>query len=326
MLTKDQEDALVRAVYSVESLNGCIVGYHGGNMSKVLSPGYAGTINFGRTIVVIEEAPPAPSELLILAATNRSGGLEASRPAEDVTNRGRVGRQLVGTGLSCGVAVVTGLSAVGGVIGAPATGGTSLGLTVLAWTGFLTSAAQCAYGIARLNEIRTNPTDDSLNRMDNDPDVQRAVNIVDFLNLASGVATMGIRGVRCLAVLQRNSSRLSETAVRGMTRAQRVAVLTEEITELQKTEAGRRTLEAALREAGATARDIEIIVPRGLNHPGAIRVASAASSAISAPHVRALTEAIRDGLIGIAISATPSSYTGSASGVVNTLIVNVINK
>lgn len=105
--------------------------------------------------------------------------------------------------------------------------------------------------------------------MDNDPDVQRAVNIVDFLNLASSVATIGIRGVRCLAVLQRNSSRLSETAMRGMTRAQRVAVLTEEITELQKTEAGRRTLEAALREAGATARDIERIVPRGLNHPGA---------------------------------------------------------
>jgi hypothetical protein len=313
MLSREQEEALVRAIYSIESLNGCIVGYHGGNMSKVLSSGYAGTINFGRTVVVIEEAPPAPSERLIIAATNRSGGLEATRPAEDVTNRGRVGRELVGTGLSCGVAVVTGLSAVGGVIGAPATGGSSLGLTVLAWTGFLTSAAQCAYGIARLNEIRTNPGDDSLSRLDSDPDVQRAVNIVDFLGLASGVATIGVRGVRFLAV-------------RGMSRAERIAVITQELTELQKTEAGRRTLEAALREAGATARDLERILPRGLNHGGTIRVASAAASAISAPHAKALTEAIRDGLIGIAISATPSSYTGSASGVVNTLIVNVINK
>lgn len=326
MLSREQEEALVRAIYSIESLNGCIVGYHGGNMSKVLSSGYAGTINFGRTVVVIEEAPPAPSERLIIAATNRSGGLEATRPAEDVTNRGRVGRELVGTGLSCGVAVVTGLSAVGGVIGAPATGGSSLGLTVLAWTGFLTSAAQCAYGIARLNEIRTNPGDDSLSRLDSDPDVQRAVNIVDFLGLASGVATIGVRGVRFLAVLQSNSSRLSEAAVRGMSRAERIAVITQELTELQKTEAGRRTLEAALREAGATARDLERILPRGLNHGGTIRVASAAASAISAPHAKALTEAIRDGLIGIAISATPSSYTGSASGVVNTLIVNVINK
>jgi len=326
MLTKDQESALIRAIYSIESLNGCIIGYQGDNMSRVLSSGYAGTINFGRVIVVIEEGPQAPSEQQALSATNRSGGLEAARPAEDVTNRGRIGRELVGTGLSCGVAVITGLGVVGGALGAPATGGTSLGLTVLAWTGFLSSAAQCAYGIARLNEIHSNPNDDSLQRMDSDPDVQRASNIVDFLGLASGVATIGVRGVRFLAVLESNSSRLSETAVRGMSRAQRAAVITEEIAELQKSETGRRTLEAALREAGATARDIERIVPRGLNHPGAIRVASAAASAISAPHARALTEAIRDGLIGIAISATPSSYTGSASGVVNTLIVNVINK
>lgn len=326
MLTQQQEVALVNAIYSVESLNGCIVGYRGSNMSKVLSPGYAMTINFGRVIVVIEEAAATQSELQILNAANRSGGTEASQPAEDVTNRGRVGRELIGTGLSCGVAVFTGLSAVGGVLGSPVTGGASLGLTVLAWTGFLTSAAQCAYGIARLNEIRTNPSDDSLLQMDNDPAVQRATFIVDLLGIASGVATIGVRGLRFLAVLERNGSRLSEAAVRGMSRAQRAAVITQEIADLQRTEAGRRALEAALREAGATARDIERIVPRGLNHPRVIRVASAAASAISAPNARALTEAIRDALIGTAISAMPASLTGPASGSVNTMIVHVINK
>jgi hypothetical protein len=199
-------------------------------------------------------------------------------------------------------------------------------LTVFAWTGFLSSAAQCAYGIARLTEIHRNPDDDSLRRTDNDPAVRLATNIADLLGILSGAAAVGTHGLRFFSVLQRNSRRLSESAVRGMSRAQRAAVITEEITELQKTEAGRRTLAEALREAGATTRDLERIMSRGLNHSGTIRVASATASAISAPHAQALQVAIRDALIGIGVSATPSSLTGSASGVVNGLIVNVINR
>lgn len=327
MLTRDQEAALVRAVYSLESLNGCIIGYHGDNSSRLLSPGSAGSVNFGRAIVIIEEAPASAAETPPIPSAARSSGAgETRRPAGDTTNRGRLFPELLGAGLSCGVAVASGLGAVGGVMGAPVTGGTSVAVSVFAWTGFLTSAAQCAYGIARLTEIHTNPDDDSLRRTDADPNVQRAVNIVDLLGITSGVATAGLQGLRFLAVLQRNSRRLSESAVRGMSRAQRAAVITEEIAELQKTEAGRRTLAEALREAGATTRDLERIMPRGLNHSGTIRVASATASALSAPHAQALKVAIRDAMIGIGVSATPASLTGSASGVVNGLIVNVINR
>jgi hypothetical protein len=326
MLTRAQEAALVRAVYSVESLNGCVIGYCGDNRSRLLSPGSAGSVNFGRAIVIIEEAPASAAESQTPSAARSTGSVGTSQPAEDTTNRGRLFPELVGAGLSCGVAVASGLGAVGGVVGAPATGGTSVALTVFAWTGFLSSAAQCAYGIARLTEIHRNPDDDSLRRTDNDPAVRLATNIADLLGILSGAAAVGTHGLRFFSVLQRNSRRLSESAVRGMSRAQRAAVITEEITELQKTEAGRRTLAEALREAGATTRDLERIMSRGLNHSGTIRVASATASAISAPHAQALQVAIRDALIGIGVSATPSSLTGSASGVVNGLIVNVINR
>lgn len=332
MLTRDQEAALVRAVYSLESLNGCIVGYQGDNRSRLLSPGSAGSVNYGRAIVIIEEIPASASQTQTQtepqtpSTARSSASIASSRPTEDTTNRGRLVPELIGAGLSCGVAVASGLGAVGGVLGAPATGGTSVAVTVFAWTGFLSSAAQCAWGIARLTEIRSNPNDDSLRRTDADPDVRRATNFVDLLGILSGAAAVGTQGLRFYSVLQRNSRRLSERALQGMSRTQRAAVITEEIAELQKTEAGRRTLAEALREAGATTRDLERIMPRGLNHGGTIRVASATASAISAPHAQALRTAIRDAIIGIGVSATPSALTGSASGVMNELIVNVINR
>ncbi|MGV2338444.1 MAG UNVERIFIED_CONTAM: hypothetical protein LVR18_31910 [Planctomycetaceae bacterium] len=149
------------------------------------------------------------------------------------------------------MAVASGLGAVGGVLGAPATGGTSVAVTVFAWTGFLSSAAQCAWGIARLTEIHSNPNDDSLRRTDADPAVRRATNVVDLIGILSGAAAVGTQGLRFYSVLQRNNRRLSESALQSMSRTRRAAVITEEIAELQKTEAGRRTLAEALREAGA---------------------------------------------------------------------------
>jgi hypothetical protein len=324
LLTEEMKKAITGVVYGFPELNGCIIGYHGDKQSEIISPGITPSVNFGRVCVILECCTLASDFEDSLAIVNNGGtkNTESNRP-----NSAVIGAELVGAGLSCSVAVVSGVGAITAVTTAPATGFVSLSVAVFAWTGFLSSSAQCAYGIARSVEAIKNPEAETLAAIDSDQDIRKAAEIADIIGLGSSAAMVGVNAFRFFAVLGRNSNRLSEAAMRGFTRAQRVQVFTEEVAVLNKTETGRAAIAEALKEAGASPKDLERIMARGsLNFGGSYKVAPAVASALKKPVAEALRGAVHDALIGITISALPQSVAGSASGVVNTLVVNVINR
>ena len=55
MISQLTLDRMVRAIHAQPELAGCVIGFQGNLMSRVLHPGYSATKNSARVIVVIEE-------------------------------------------------------------------------------------------------------------------------------------------------------------------------------------------------------------------------------------------------------------------------------
>ncbi len=92
-----------------------------------------------------------------------------------------------------------------------------------------------------------------------------------------------------------------------------------------QTPEGRRAVETALREAGLTERQVAQTIAYGAQTTRRATVVTRVLSAETTTRLNATLRDIISGVAGIGVSATPSSWTGSGSGSVNSLIVNVLS-
>ncbi|MEY2725319.1 MAG: hypothetical protein RLZZ458_1186 [Planctomycetota bacterium] len=326
MIPRQVLNRIVAVIYAEQDLYGCIIGFHGNGQSSVLAPGLANTPAFGRCCVILEELsitdPPSITELR--RATNPDSS--QSTPPTVISNRSRVGRELLGTGLSCGLAVVAAVGVFGSVAAEVPTGGASTALLVASWAGLGTSGLQCLNGLVRVGAVAADPNGNSLQEWDQNSVYNASTMIVDAIGLASGVASLPVAGRNLWTIIARQralaSRNLTESTLRSMNQTQRAAVISEAFTEASRTTEGRDAIIRALRERG--------VGPAALQRSTlSVRNAGLAVDVISAERTRRLRAAVLAVLstpVGGLVSAMPSTIVGNASGSLNTLIVHVVGK
>jgi len=320
--------AMVARIHSFPELNGCLIGFQGNNQSRVLHPGFCATPNSARVIVVIEEAifdDAAIVEEMQRWANSSSGSPPNSPNPSVVTNRSRLGPELIGAGLSCGLTVVSAIGVIGGAAAEVPTAGASTFLVVASWVGLTTGAIQCANGLVRLGAIAANPDGATLTEWDSNRVYTRTIFVVYAIGVATGVASLPFAARNLFAVLARQRSFVSRSlsieALRRMNRAERLRVIGELMEEAGRTPEGRAALIAAAREAEIGVQTIQSASGLSVRHAGTmVRI-------ISEETTRRLSSSLRDvigGMTGIVGSGTPGSVTGSASGSVN-WVINLID-
>jgi hypothetical protein len=233
---------------------------------------------------------------------------------------------MIGAGLSCGLAVVSGIGVLGGAAAEVPTAGASTVIVVLAWTGFVTSGIQCVNGVVRAAEAIHNPASNSLQQWDTNKIYSTSILIVDAVGVVSGLASLPFATRNLLAVLERRGGMVTAERLAAMSRAERPAAIQRAVGEATRTPEGRQALEAALRDAGLTERQAAQVLAHGA---GTARRAGIVARVISQETARRLNGSLRDAIgtvAGAAASATPESLFGSASGSVNALIVHITSR
>ena len=315
---------MVRKIHSFPDLEGCLIGLHGNRQSRVLHHGYSMTPNSERVIIIIEEceADTAVSSELHQWAKVPGGSPDGAPNPSAVMNRSRLGPELIGAGLSCGLTVVSAVGVFSGAAAEVPTGGASTFLVVASWTGLVTQGIQCANGLVRITAIAISPDGDTLQQWDNNNAYSASILVVDAVGVVSTVSTLPFAVRNLWAVLARQRSfiarRLTFESLKNMNRAGRLRTIGEVMEEASRTPEGRAALIAAAREAGVGAKSIQST--SGLS----VRHANTLVRIISEETTRRLSDSLRDILISgvgsIVASATPASATGSASGSVNWII------
>ena len=242
-----------------------------------------------------------------------------------MTNRSRLGPELVGAGLSCGLTVVSALGVLGGAAAEAPTAGTSTFLIVASWTGLTMSAIQYANGLVRIAAIAGAPDGNSLQHWDANEVYANAILVVDAIGVVTSVASLPSQVRNLYAVIVRQRAFLARgltfDALRRMNRMGRLRAIQEVFEEAARTPEGRAALSRAAREAGRGAGSLQ----RGTGL--SVRGANTLVRVISEETVRRLNSSLRDligGVGGLIASATPSRYTGSASGSLN-FVINLID-
>src|SRR5579863_5019321 len=221
MLTSQQRQKIVEAVYSVPELYGVQIGYYGDSMCSSLAEGMTPSLNYGLRAVIIEEAP---------AETISTTPQELPTPSPTfISNRSHAGTELLGAGLSCTFAVISGVGVLGSAAAEVPSAGTSTFVLVVAWAGFVTSSVQCLNGIARVTAIAANPDGNTLQQWDSNKIYTSSILIVDLIGVASGLASLPQATRNLLAVLERRGGLATTQVLSQMNRAERAAAIQEAV-------------------------------------------------------------------------------------------------
>ncbi len=207
MLRQSQLQQLVRNIQNIFELQGAPIGYYDGNRCETLFTGNRSSATRG---IVVEEisggaALPPPVQTAPVVRTFNPFGADlrfvARRPVQvravpqSVSNRSQATTELVGLGLNCGSAVISAIGLVASGAAVPWSGGTSLFVAAVAWTGLVTSTALCTDSIIRFVESENHPNSASLSHLDRD----QAYSATRFATSAVGIASGGYSGVSGLA-------------------------------------------------------------------------------------------------------------------------------
>jgi hypothetical protein len=309
---------VVGRIYAISEFNGAPIGFYTGMQSIALSPGNNMTLASGVQVIIIEPLPnsAAPASGSGKGEPKILEGPDAERALKK--NGSRVGPELLGAGLSCGFAVVSGVAVLGGGLAAPASGGASTLVTVAAWTGFVTGSAQCLNGVYRGYQTLVNPDSTSLAELDEDPYYKWTTFAVDAVGVLSGLPGLYKSSASLVRALRAKHGLPAEAALKAMNRAQRQQAINDAL----RRAAGDKEVEKLLFEAAAEAR-------QGMSSASR-KGANAMRRVISEHAMKSLNGAMKDlamSLSQIAINAMPGEWVGSASGSVNTVggwVVNVI--
>jgi len=316
---------IVDAIYSEPELYGCQVGYYGDAMCSVLSDGYTPSVNYMRIVVVVEQTGGLSGVTIDDTQVLAPDPTVVDDVPEFISNESRVESELVGAGLSCGFAVISGIGVLAGAAAEVPSAGTSTALVVVSWIGFATSAVQCVNGVVRSAEALRNPQGHTLQQWDENTIYSTSMLIVDVVGVASAVASLPVATRNLLAVLERRGSMVTAEALSAMSRAERQAAIRAALQQATRTPEGQREVLQALRAAGLTERQAAQTLAHGAGTGRrALQTARAISQVTSRRLNMQLMAALSGGLTPL-VSATPSRLTGSASGSVNALIVHVIN-
>jgi hypothetical protein len=333
-ITETQIRQIVAAIYSISELNQVAVGYYGNNMCRQLSPGSPSSPNYGRRAVILEEtagngvsvrAPVAPPTSAIPARTGAPTNVEIQQGAQArntlQANGSRVVPELIGAGLSCGFAVISGIGVFGSVAAEIPTVGASSILAAASYIGFATSSVQCLHGVVRLQEAVRHPNSRSLAELDSQDWYVWTSNVVDAFGVASGVAGLPQASRNLLAILERRAMIPTASQLAGMNRAGRQAALNSAIEQASRNpetaQAVRQAVAEAIAASGSSQRSIV----------GARAGVAAISQETTRRLHRSLVE-VFSGYVSLPINALPSERVGSASGSINFFggkILNVIN-
>jgi hypothetical protein len=315
LLSNNQLQLLVAAVYDQPELTGCIVGFQGGNQSRALHPGIVPALNYGRVMVIVEETtsddktppvPPVPKQATV-----------APTPPAVLLNRSRIKPELVGAGLSCGLAVVSMVGVFGSAAAEVPTGGASTVLLVLAWTGMVTSAIQCVNGVVRSAEALSNPDSNSLQVWDENEIYSKSMLVVDAVGVVSAVASLPFAVRNLLAVLERRGGLVTAEKLFQMTREEREAAVKAAVKQASRTPEGAEAVQSALRDAGLSEKQAAQTAKFGAH---TARRAKVVARVISEETARRLHSSARDiigGVGGAVVSGMNANVVGSASGSVN---------
>ncbi len=313
--------AMISRISLFREFDGCVVGFQGDGECRVLVKARPVSSTYRCVAIVIElveDDDPAGLRELQSVAKAPPG---ATRATDYVSNRSRVGSEMAGGGISCGLTIVSALGMIAGVAGEIPTGGASSFLVVAAWTGITMGGLQCLNGLVRVGAAFAALDDNSLQRWDSTLTYSSASLLVDAIGVASGIATLPAAARNLFAVLSRQrvfmAKGLSLASLRGMNRVERLHALSEVFEDAAKTPEGRKALVEAARSAGIGSKTLQ----RGSGI--SVRHAEALRRVISDETVKRLSASLRDVLTGTAVvgaSATPASLTGSASGSVNYVI------
>lgn len=322
MISEEMLNSIVRAIHEQPELQGCMIGFEGNGQSRMLHSGYMPSTNFTQKLIIVE-ALATPNQS-VWATGITTTPTEVLTPPAFITNGSHFWRELRGAGLSCGLAVVSGIAVSGGVLLEIPSAGTSTVLVVAGWTGLGMAGLQCGNGLVRSWQTMANPDSDSLQQLDDDRIYKTLFLAIDAVGIAAAVVQIPLAVRNLYAVLQRRGSLSAVDELSRLSRAERAAQTKEALRRATQTPEGRQAVEAALREAGLTQKQVAQSFGYGAE---TTRRATVVSKVISTETTTRLNTTIRNiisGFAGIGVSATPSSWTGSASGSVNSLIVNVL--
>jgi len=204
MQPDDEVLAILTTLQKFPELDGCMVGYEGDGECRVLDYGARGRRS-ACLAVIIEEMPVEPdvnAELAQIASADGTARGNANQPAL-VANESRLGPELIGAGISCGLTIVSAFGVLGGAAAEVPTGGASTFLVVASWSGLTMGGIQCLNGLVRVGAIFAAPTDNTLQRWDSNLSYSMAILIVDAIGIASGVASLPFAARNLWATLAR---------------------------------------------------------------------------------------------------------------------------
>jgi hypothetical protein len=332
MASRYDLNRITQAIQGMPEFAGCRIGYQGSidggaPMSMSLYDGATPSLNYAKVIVIIEvvemDDPAIDADTGNWAAAPRSSPDGTSNPLI-ITNRSKVGREALGAGLSCGLAIVSAVGVFGSAAAEIPSGGTSTFLLVASWTGMVTSGVQCLNGLGRLGVIAYDPQGDQLERLDRNTAYSATMLVVDGLGIVSGLAGLPAAGKNLFAILSRQRSfvarGLTEAALKEMNQAERAAVIAQAVQEASRTPEGLEAIIKAAREAQVGAASIQ----RGTL---SVRNATRMVGVISAETAKRLNRtvlSIVSTAVGVGASSMNAQYVGSASGSLN-WIINLID-
>ncbi|MEI7699702.1 MAG: hypothetical protein WCK86_07910 [Planctomycetia bacterium] len=327
MINEETLRRMVNAIYSLPETNGCIIGFHGNNSSRLLCAGNRSSANFYRCCIIIEEVEVRDSGMTASVrqlAAQPPTLAAAPRPPALVTNGSVIGRELRGAGISCVMTAVSAAGVIGGAAAEVPTGGASTFLLVAAWAGLTTSGLQCLNGLVRFGIAATDPDTNSLAQLDGNTMYAGTLLVVDGVGLASGIVGLPAAGRNLWAVISRQRAfaarRLSEQSLRQMNQQERLRVVSEVVEEASRTREGREAIITAVRQSGVDASSIQRTT--GLS----VRNATQVVDVLTRETTRRLQysiAAVASVPASVVVSGLPSSVVGNASGSIN-WIVNVV--
>jgi hypothetical protein len=303
---------------------GVFVGFYGNGMCRVIGYPSSVTPNSANVAVIVEEvildAPISPP--VTARATPDTAPPQVKHM---VTNRTKLGAELVGAGVSCGLTLASVAGIALGAAGEVPTGGASTLLVVASWTSFTAGAIQCANGLVRIGAALNNLDGNTLETWDENSWYSTAILVVDAAGVSAGLTMLPFAVRNLWGVIARRAELarvdLSFDALRRLNRLQRFKLVAKAFKDAARTPEGAQALVAAAREANIGARTLQGNSGLSVNHSETlVRI-------IGRETVHRLAWSLGDvisNLMGHGLSASPAEYTGSGSGSIN-FVINLLD-
>ena len=176
---ENAKSELYALIDSYPELEGAGVGYVGDSHCEVLRA--SAHLTGIPTYIILEETEYVP-----ISAPEGDFRPMAPKSGKNARTSG-LSKQLVGAGINCGSAILTGMAATAGAAAAPVTGGASGIITLIAGAAALASAAQCGISIGLVMVELSNPGD-AEEYFESEEWYQWTSNILDGVNLVGIVA------------------------------------------------------------------------------------------------------------------------------------------